>query len=80
MSDKPKKYADALAYDSGYDAGYAKGKEDAEKRYDAILIKLKENMELAGHVEGWDKPFCEVVPYRQGQFSVYEWLKRELGR
>ena len=68
-----KKVADDLKpYQSGYNAGI----QEERKRIDAIMQKLKENMELAGYSE--TERIDNKPEYRQGQFSIYEWIKREV--
>ena len=55
-----------------------KGKQSKQNEIDAILLRLKENMELGGYKVGWDvESPNEDNKFRQGQFSVYEWLLRE---
>ena len=41
-----------------------------------FLKKLEERMKVAGYKEGWESDGF-LTQFRQGQFSVYEWLKRE---
>ena len=54
------------------------GADKANEKVKEILASLDDKMRTCGYVVNWVTPLIATAEYRKGQFSVFDWIVREL--